>query len=320
MSMKLLKTSFRVLRWRLRQWRRDSRSPGWSKYGSERLVGRSIEDRIGRSLRLIGIGLLCSVGLWAVTPLRSSAISIGDLLPSAVEVFQLSTMSDTREVSIGQQIDAQLKFNRDIVLYRNPQVEQFVTQIGNRLVAVSDRPDLPFTFQIVQDNNINAFATLGGFVYVNTGLMKLATTEAELAGVIAHEIGHITEKHVIDRMKQAAIAQGVAGATGVDDSVLVNIGYELALSLPSSRRAEYEADEVGLALIKATGYAPDGMISFFEKLAAQSSGSTPTLLSTHPATEQRIRRLESAVTDTERITGEGTNPEAYRQSIAPLLR
>ena len=262
---------------------------------------------------------LLTVGSWLGAMRAGYGFSLGDILPSAIEVLQLSTMSDEREVSIGSQIDAQLKANRNISLYNNTSVQQFVENLGDRLVAVSDRPDLPFTFQIVNDSSINAFATLGGFVYVNTGLIALAENEAELAGVVAHEIGHITEKHVIERMKQAAIARGVAGSTGVDDSVLVGIGYELALSLPSSRRAEYEADEVGLAMLEAAGYAPSGIVTFFEKLAAASSGGRPpTFLSTHPATESRIQRLDRQIDDSERNQGDGLDAAAYRRQVYPL--
>ena len=272
-----------------------------------------------RGLTIAIVTWLLTVGSWFGALRAGYGFSLRDLLPSAVELLQLSTMSDTREVSIGSQIDAQLKANGNVSVYNSTSVQQFVETIGDRLVAVSDRPELPFTFQVVNDSNINAFATLGGFVYVNTGLISLAENESELAGVIAHEIGHITEKHVIERMKQAAIARGVAGSVGVDDNVLVSIGYELALSLPSSRRAEYEADEVGLAMLEAAGYAPSGIVTFFEKLAAASGGGRPpTFLSTHPATESRIDRLDQQIDDDERDQGDGLDTAAYRQSISPL--
>ncbi|TAF52496.1 MAG: M48 family peptidase [Oscillatoriales cyanobacterium] len=272
-----------------------------------------------RGVTIAIVTWLLTVGSWLGAVRAGYSFSLGDILPSAIEVLQLSTMSDEREVSIGSQIDAQLKANRNISIYNNTSVQQFVEDLGERLVAVSDRPDLSFTFQIVNDSSINAFATLGGFVYVNTGLIALAENEAELAGVVAHEIGHITEKHVIERMKQAAIARGVAGSTGVDDSVLVGIGYELALSLPSSRRAEYEADEVGLAMLEDAGYAPSGIVTFFEKLAAASGGGRPpTFLSTHPATESRIRRLNRQIDDSERNQGDGLDTAAYRRQVSPL--
>ena len=271
-----------------------------------------------RGLTLAIATCVLTVGTW-LGATRAQSFSLGDILPSAIEVLELSTMSDEREVSLGSQIDAQLKGNGNVTLYNSASVRQFVEQIGERLVAVSERPELPFTFQVVNDSNINAFATLGGFVYLNTGLIALAENEAELAGVVAHEIGHITEKHVIDRLKQAAIARGVAGAADIDDSVLVGIGYELALSLPSSRRAEYEADEVGLAMLEAAGYAPSGIVTFFEKLAAQSSGSRPpTFLSTHPATDRRIERLERKIDDDERDLGHGLDAVDYRRQVSPL--
>ncbi|MGD1901387.1 MAG: M48 family metallopeptidase [Geitlerinemataceae cyanobacterium] len=259
------------------------------------------------------------VGTSLATMRAGYSFSLRDLLPSAIEYIQLSNMSDEREVSIGRQIDSQLKSNSDVSIYNSARVRDFLDEIGERLVAVSDRPELPFTFQVVNDSSINAFATLGGFVYINTGLMAAAENESELAGVVAHEIAHITEKHVIERMKQAAVARGVAGSAGVDDSVLVGIGYELALSLPNSRRAEYEADEVGQKMLRDAGYAPTGLISFFEKLQAASNGrSVPTILSTHPPTENRIARLEEDIDESERNRGDGLDAADYRRQVSPL--
>ena len=259
------------------------------------------------------------VGTSLATMRAGYSFSLRDLLPSAIEYIQLSNMSDEREVSIGRQIDSQLKSNSDVSIYNSARVRDFLDEIGERLVAGSERPELPFTFQVVNDSSINAFATLGGFVYINTGLMAAAENESELAGVVAHEIAHITEKHVIERMKQAAVARGVAGSAGVDDSVLVGIGYELALSLPNSRRAEYEADEVGQKMLRDAGYAPTGLISFFEKLQAASNGrSVPTILSTHPPTENRIARLEEDIDESERNRGDGLDAADYRRQVSPL--
>jgi predicted Zn-dependent protease len=158
------------------------------------------------------------------------------------------------------------------------------------LAKNSTRPDLFYTLQVLQDENINAFATAGGFVYVTTGLLNAVDNEAQLAAVIAHEIG---QRHTIDQMQQTAIAQGVATAAGVDSSTLVQIGVELALNRPRSREAEYEADRLAVQNLARTNYPQVAMINFLEKLRSQSS--PPTFLSTHPATGDRIARLQKII-------------------------
>lgn len=182
---------------------------------------------------------------------------------------------------------------------------------------MSSRPRLPFTFQVVEDDNINAFATLGGFVYVNTGLIRRADNEAELAGVIAHEIAHVTEKHVLARLRQAAIAQGVLNATGVDPDVLVNIAYELVINRPNSRSAEYEPMRWGLQLLLAANYAPVGMVNFFERLLSGGGAYHNSLIPT-PIPVTALLAYDRTLT-----LSRGFQPwlrcSAYRQQIQPLL-
>ncbi|WP_159790856.1 M48 family metallopeptidase [Sodalinema gerasimenkoae] len=262
------------------------------------------------------LSLVTAVSVIVVSSPVSYGFSLFDILPSVVEVIQISSMSDEQEVALGRQINDRLV--RDVRVYNNRQVNDYVNAIGQRLVGVSSRPSLPFTFQVVEDDNINAFATLGGFVYVNTGLIRRADNEAELAGVIAHEIAHVTEKHVLARLRQAAIAQGVLNATGVDPDVLVNIAYELVINRPNSRSAEYEADEVGLQLLLAGNYAPVGMVNFFERLLS-SGGGLPQFLNTHPDTRNRVARLRQNIDPSRAASGHGLDAQAYRQQIQPLL-
>ena len=137
------------------------------------------------------------------TPTISYAFSWLDILQRGLQVVQLSSMNDRQEVDLGKQIDAQLKSSQVRIL-DNAAANAYITQIGQRLVPQSSRPNLPFTFQIVDDDGINAFATMGGFVYVNKGLLKIADNEAQLASVLGHEIGHITGGHSKKQMREAA--------------------------------------------------------------------------------------------------------------------
>ena len=132
------------------------------------------------------LSIFVALGI-TLSSMPSQAISVFDLLRQGVQIIQLSNISARQEVELGKQIDQQIK--REVRIYQNQDINSYVQQIGRQLAATSDRPNLPYTFQVVDDKGVNAFATAGGFVYVNTGLLKLADNEAELASVMAHEIG-----------------------------------------------------------------------------------------------------------------------------------
>jgi predicted Zn-dependent protease len=240
-----------------------------------------------------------------------------DLIFRGVQILQLSNISARQEIQIGQQINQQL-VGSEIQLYRNSEINRYVDQIGQRLAQESSRTDIPYKFQVVNDKNINAFATMGGFVYVNTGLLTAADNEAQLASVMAHEIGHIAGRHAIGQMRQQAIAQGVAAAAGLDRNLAVQIGVDLALRRPHSRQDEVEADELGLDTLQNAGYAPVAMVDFMEKLL-KKGGSVPTFLSTHPATSDRINALERAIDPARSNVGDGLDTNAYRSKIRALL-
>ncbi|MBD0269233.1 MAG: M48 family metalloprotease, partial [Cyanobacteria bacterium Co-bin8] len=143
------------------------------------------------------MSLLMAVSISLATPTPSHA-GILDLIFNGVQYIQLSNLSDQNEVTLGRQIDQQIKRQGVRVYNRNPAIVDYVNQIGQRLATTSDRPNLPYTVQVLEDNSVNASATMGGFLYVNTGLIRTAANEAELAGVMAHEIGHITGRHAVN--------------------------------------------------------------------------------------------------------------------------
>jgi beta-barrel assembly-enhancing protease len=261
------------------------------------------------------ISLTMAFGLILTTPQPGQAVSIFDLILRGVQIIQLSTLSDRQEVSIGKQINDKL-VAEELNLYSDRSVNSYINEIGQRLVPYSDRSDIPYTFQVVEDSKINAFATMGGYVYVTTGLIRAADNEAQLASVISHEIGHIASRHAIEQMRESALAQGIVTAAGMDRNAAVNIGVELALRRPNSRRDEFEADQRGLATLTAAGYAPGAMVDFMEKLASQAS--LPAFLSTHPAVPDRIRALNQAIDPASANYGAGLDGAAYRSRIGTL--
>ena len=252
------------------------------------------------------------------TPLLSKAIGFGDLIrivPQVTQILNLSNISDRQEVDLGQQINQEIQ--QEVRISRNSQLNSYVEQIGRRLAANSTRPNIPYTFQVVEDPAVNAFATAGGFIYVNTGLLKTADNEAEFASVLAHEMGHIEGKHLIKQMRQQAIASGVATVSGLDKSKAVGIGVQLALNLPRSRQDEFDADKRGLANITRTGYAQSAMVSFMKKL--QKSSSVPTFLSTHPGASDRVISLQNQIKNQPSSQNHGLDNPVYQSKMRAFL-
>ena len=263
------------------------------------------------------LAALMSVSIGLATPAASQA-SIFDLIFQGIRYVQLGNLSDQDEVNLGTQIDRQLKAQGVRVYNRNSGINVYINDIGQRLAATSDRPNLPYTFQVVDDDSINAFATAGGFVYIQTGLIKAAANESELAGVMAHEIGHITGRHTINQMRQDALTSGITGALEVRQDDLVNLGVQLALQLPNSREAEYDADRRGFQNLGRAGYDTNGFITFMQKL---EGGATAEFLSTHPNPGNRVSNLQamnSAGTYTNTGPRAGTDASAYRNRISGL--
>ncbi len=271
-------------------------------------------SRRGWLYPLISVVIAVSISLTTVLP--SQAFSLFDLLRQGAQVIQLSNMSERQEMKLGQQINQQL-LSRKVRIYRDRRINQYINQIGQRLVPHSSRPEMKYTFQVVDDNSVNAFATLGGYVYINKGLIKTAENEAELASVIAHEIGHVGGKHVVNQMRKNAITSGVSKAAGVEQSKLVQMGVDIAYKRPNSRRAEYDADRRGLRTLRRAGYAPSAMVSFMQKLMKKSS-NTPSFLSTHPATSSRITALRKQINAQSNNSGYGLNPRSYQARIRSI--
>ena len=249
----------------------------------------------------------------------SYAFGLEDIL-RGVQIIQLSTLSDRQEVAIGQQINQKLIQSGKIRLYRNRQLNRYVNSIGQELADNSDRSNIPYTFQIVDDRTVNAFATMGGFVYVNTGLIKLADNEAELAGVIAHEIGHVGGRHAVNQMRERAITQLGLSATGLDRAKAVQLGVQLAVDLPHSRGDEFDADNRGLNTLARAGYAPIGLVDFMRKLERVGGRSRPTFLSSHPASADRVAAMERQLDPALATVGRGLDNRAYQNIIRRYLR
>ncbi len=197
---------------------------------------------------------------------------------------------------LSQDIERQVRLNND------PAVNSYIRNMGQRIVAQAAPPfnQLPWTFHVVQDDSINAFAIPGGHVYVNTGLIKNAATASQLAGVLAHEISHVLARHSTEQLSRQYGLSVIAGAVlGQNPGQLSQIAAQIVAGgalARFSRDAEREADNIGIQAMAAAGYNPAGMAQMFEVLLAQRQGQPGRLeqfFSTHPLTEERVRDSRS---------------------------
>lgn len=258
---------------------------------------------------------MCLVTDWSLQASEVVALDILDAVKGTVQYIQVSNISDEQEVEIGKQTNQQVLSQYQ--LDNNAQIQDYVNNLGQELVNSSDSRDIPFTFQVVASDEVNAFATPGGFVYVTTGLLKTAENRAQLASVMSHEIAHINEKHGVKGLKQAVAAQGIASTAGVDSSALAQIAYKLTVELPKSRSFEYEADRSGFRILQQAGYPAEAFANFLTKL--ESSGGTPEFLRTHPTGEHRIEAISQETQQNSVRTNKGQDSTEYRNSVLAFL-
>jgi predicted Zn-dependent protease len=224
---------------------------------------------------------------------------------------EFTAMSPAQERQIGQEQHPQVLMQFGGA-YSDPELQGYVTRIGDGLAAVSELPELDFTFTVLNSEVINAFALPGGYVYITRGLLALADNEAELAGVMAHEIGHVTARHSAQRHSRGVVAQGglaigtiLAGVLGgglAADLVQQagGLGAEAYLA-GYSREQEFQADELGVRYMARAGYDPTAMSSFLEKLerndqlmrrlaGRDEADPASSWFATHPRTPDRVLR------------------------------
>lgn len=221
-------------------------------------------------------------------------LAIGCAVNPVTGKRELSLIPESQEIQMGR--DADREIVATMGLYPDEAVQAYVGGLGRKLAASSERPNLPWTFRVVDDPVVNAFALPGGFVYVTRGLMTHLNSEAELVAVLGHEVGHVTAKHGVAQASRAQIAQiglGVGSLLkpGLDELAgIASQGIGL-LFLKFGRDDERQADDIGFRYLVRSGYDPRPMAEVFDTLArvsaAQGGGRVPSWMSTHPAPENR---------------------------------
>lgn len=228
---------------------------------------------------------------------------------------QISLIGEGQEVQMGQQADPEIVASMG--LYTDDAVQQYVNEIGQRLAASSERPELPWTFRVIDDPTVNAFAVPGGFIYITRGLMSHLTSEAQLAGVLGHEIGHVTARHSVQDMSKQQLAQLGLGLGMILAPQLQGLGNLAGaglqvLFLKYSRDHENQADELGVRYLRRNNYEPNQLAEVMTMLERSSefesgSGRVPEWLATHPNPPNRVANILEAVRATEaEASGSGT--------------
>jgi predicted Zn-dependent protease len=244
-----------------------------------------------------------------------------------------SYLSEADELKLGAQVHDELRKKHRFV--NDPAITSYVNALGQRLARNSKRPNLRWQFFVVDDKSINAFATLGGYVYVHTGLIRATETEAQLASVMGHEIGHIVGRHGLENVKQAQKYGTMATIAGVAGAVLGgrtggNIG-QLAGNLifggklmKHSRDAEREADYLGLYNLQRANYNTRGMVEMFEILdnvGARNPNLLGNVLASHPPARERAANTVGEIRANLRGSDtRGTNNSNEFQRIKARLR
>jgi predicted Zn-dependent protease len=215
---------------------------------------------------------------------------------------QLSLVSESQEIQMGQEYDPQIV--AQMGLYGDSAIQRYVRNIGMRMAAQSERPNLPWTFRVIDDPIVNAFAVPGGFIYVTRGILAYLDSEAQLAAVVGHEIGHVTARHSVSQMSRAQLAQiGLVVGSVVSPEIagvadVAGAGLQV-LFLKYGRDDERQSDELGIRYMRRVDYdirEMPGVFTLLESVsAAQGGGRIPEWLSTHPAPEDRRERIEAII-------------------------
>lgn len=269
-------------------------------------------------ISLTRLGIICSLFMFS-----------GCAMNPVTGRKQFVLISESQEIAMGKESDPQVV--AFFGLYDNPTLQKYITEKGLKMAAVSHRPKLAYEFKIVDSPVINAFAVPGGYVYFTRGIMAQFSNEAEFAGVLGHEIGHITARHAVIQQRNAFLGQIgiIAGVILVPQlaQFVDPLSYGMQLALMSfGRDAERQSDELGVEYSSRIGYDASQMAGFFETLERQQVASgaadVPDFLSTHPSPEERQASVEKlAVTwkDKLKLTNAIVNRNDYLKRIDGMI-
>lgn len=252
----------------------------------------------------ISVLLLCGLSANAQA-FDLNSIDLGAALSTLQKVQQSNTdIDESKEIELGSGIASNLLGAAPLL--KNQAVQKYVNRIGLWLALQTERPNLPWKFGVLDDDDINAFAAPGGYIFVTKGLLAQMKSEAELAGVLAHEMSHVLRKHYLQALKKGArtaLMTEFAGKTmqtqGVDPALtkLVNAGTEI-YTRGLDKSDEFEADRMGVVIATRAGYDPYGLPAVLQTLQGMNAqdSSLALLFKTHPALPERLSLLDKLMT------------------------
>lgn len=239
--------------------------------------------------------------------------------PKVIEtVKELRGPDESEEIAIGRQIAGNLLGAAPLV--KDAKLQKYVNQVGEWVASQSDRPDLPWHFGVIESDDVNAFAAPGGYIFVTKGLYRLLQNEADLAGVLGHEIGHVIRKHHLKLLQQSKLVdlggKALSKEIGGNDKAqqLIGSGAEI-VARGLDKDAEFEADRIGVVLATRAGYDAYGLPDVLQQIGhiSKDEGSVALLFKTHPLPDDRLAHLDSAMGDRfDRIKGQELASRFYR--------
>ena len=238
-----------------------------------------------------------------VPPAAAQLGGLTGALNKAVTVKKIADVrvTDAEEQQIGQQVSD--KIVETFGVYQDANVAKYVTLVGAVLAQTSTRPNLNWQFVVLDTEGVNAFAAPGGFIHITKGLLGLMKNEAELAGVLSHEIVHVTEKHTVSAIQKSGYVQvgtDEVGSAGMAQSLVTKLAeaaYSNILNNKFSRDDEGESDEKGVLLANTVGYSPSGLTSALTKLSDRNKDAKEPngMFASHPMMKDRIAKIESLI-------------------------
>jgi predicted Zn-dependent protease len=252
----------------------------------------------------------------AALSLAAMGLAIGCATTGPGGKKSMILIGESEEVGIGQKMDTEVRSKNTIVTDRA--VNDYVNRTGQRIARLSDRPNLKWHFTVVDAKDVNAFATPGGYVYVYTGLLRQLDSQAQLAGVLAHEESHVVERHGVKQIQEGLGAQVLAslvlGGSGETAQAAAGVGLAL-LQRGYSRKMESEADYDGVIYMTRAGYNPEGMAQVMDKLAKLSGsgeGFWENLASDHPPAAKRAEAVRAQIKSQGLDTGLPFDSDPYK--------
>jgi predicted Zn-dependent protease len=264
------------------------------------------------------IAVMCAVALGA--PSLAAAEQLGKLggALKRAQQFKDVEMTDAEEAQLGAEVSTRIRARYGVV--QNQAVHRYVTLVGTALAQASSKPTLAWKFIVLDTDAVNAFASPGGFVHITKGALANLKDESELAGVLAHEIIHITDKHTIRAIQKGKLVQMGADETVAGNSKLMSAladkAYEV-IEQGFGRGEELESDEKGIVLANTVGYAPQGMNGFLTMLVERNKNAQPAkngLFASHPETKERMDKMTRQIASA-KLTSTATVAPRYTSTI-----